>query len=214
MIYLQEILNLTPATPETLDSFINVAQELLVPICERLGANLVIACFSTYEWFLQVTHVFEFYDEEALKEFRIKANQDKKWGEYIAQLEIFAPERRTRLLEPIGAVSPEVLHKAIEESQKKALTVYSLATLEVNPNKMPEFIEWVRKYSKTFPIIASWRPIAGNPNEVNDIWKGAIGPKNYQPAVEGMKEWFRELREMAPKERLVQIFPLPYSQLQ
>ncbi|MHA1915302.1 MAG: NIPSNAP family protein [Promethearchaeota archaeon] len=214
MIYLQEILNLTPATPETLDSFIEVAQEILVPLCERLGARLVIAWFSTYEWFSQVTHVFEFDDEEALKDFRIKTSQDKQWGEYTAQLEKFAPERRTRLLEPIGAVPPDVLYKAIEESQKRALKVYSLATLEVNPKKMPEFIEKVREYSKTFPIIASWRPIAGNPNEVNDIWKGAIGPKNYQPAVEGMKEWFRNLREMAPKERLVQIYPLPYSQLQ
>jgi len=213
MIYLQEILNLTPATPESLDSFIEISQNLLVPICERLGTRLVVAWFSTYEWFSQVTHVFEFANMKTLKEFRIKASQDNQWGEYTAELEEFAPERRTRLLEPIGAVPPEILHKAIEESQKKALKVYSLATLEVTPNKMPDFIEKVKEYSKTFPIIASWRPIAGNPNEVNDIWKGAIGPKNYQPAVEGMKEWFRNLREMAPKERLVQIFPLPYSEL-
>ncbi|MHA2400875.1 MAG: NIPSNAP family protein [Promethearchaeota archaeon] len=214
MIYLQEILNLTPATPETLDSFIEDTQELLIPVFERLGGRLVIAWFSTYEWFLQVSHIFEFEDLEALKDFRIKASQDKQWGEYTAQLEVFAPERRTRLLEPIGAVPPEALHKAIEESQKQGLKVYSLATLEVVPNKMTEFIEKVREYSMTFPIIASLRPIAGNPNEVNDIWKGAIGPRNYQPAVEGMKEWFRDLREMAPKERLVQIYPLPYSPLQ
>jgi hypothetical protein len=206
-------LNLTPATPETLDSFIKVAEELLVPVCERLGVRLVIAWFSNHEWFSQVTHLFEFSDIEALKKFRKEANHDTKWGEYNAQLETYAPERRYRLLEPIGAVPPEFLHKAIEESQQKALKVYSLATLEVTPNKMPEFIEGVREYAKMFPIIASLRPIAGNPNEVNDIWKGAIGPRNYSPAVEGMKEWFRNLREMAPKERLVQIFPLPYSEL-
>ncbi len=213
MIYLQEIYNLTPATPEILDSFIKIAQELLVPTCKRLGSCLVAAWFSTYEWFAQVTHVLEFEDMNALKDFRIKTSQDKQWGEYSAQLEDFAPERHTRLLEPIGAIPPENLHKAIEESQKKALKVYSMAILEVAPNKMPDFIEGVKMGSNTFPIIASWRPIAGNPNEVIDIWKGAIGPKNYQPAVEGMKEWFRGLRELAPKERLVQIFPLPYSQL-
>lgn len=213
MIYLEDTLNITPATPEALDSFIKVSQELLVPACKRLGTRLLVAWFSTYEWFCQVTHVFEFDDMGALKDFRIKASQDKIWGEYTAELEEFAPERRTRLLEPIGAVSPEVLHNAIEESQKKALKVYSLATLEVTPNKMPDFIEFVKEMSKILPIIASWRPIGGNPNEVNDIWKGAIGPKDYQPAVEGMKEWFRNLREMAPKERLVQIFPLPYSEL-
>ncbi len=213
MIYLQEILNLTPATPETLDSFIKMSQNLLVPVCERLGARLVVAWFSTYEWYYQVTHVFEFADMKGLKEFRIKAGQDKQWFEYTVKLEEFAPERRTRLLEPIGAISPDVLHKAIEESQKKALKVYSFATLEVTPNKMTEFVDFVKTLSKNAPIIASWRPIAGNPNEVNDLWKGSLVPKDYQPAVEGMKEWFRELRELAPKERLVQIFPLPYSEL-
>ncbi len=213
MIYLQEILNLTPATPEALDSFIEIGQNLLVPVCERLGARLVVAWFSTYEWYYQVTHVFEFADMKGLKEFRIKAAQVKQWFEYTVKLEEFAPERRTRLLEPIGAISPDVLHKAIEESQKKALKVYSFATLEVTPNKMTEFVDFVKTLSKNAPIIASWRPIAGNPNEVNDLWKGAIAAKDYQPAVEGMKEWFRRLRELAPKERLVQIFPLPYSEL-
>lgn len=49
MINLQEVLNLTPATPETLDSYIEVVQELLVLAYERLGAQLVIEWFSTYE---------------------------------------------------------------------------------------------------------------------------------------------------------------------
>lgn len=213
MIYLQEILNLTPATPESLDSFIEVAQKLLVPACERLGTRLVVAWSSTYEWYTQVTHVFEFVDINALKEFRIKASQDKQWFEYTAELEIYTPERRTRLLEPIGAISPDVLQKAIEESQKKALNIYSFATLEVAPNKMVEFVKFVEALSLSAPIIASWRPIAGNPNEVNDLWKGALIPKNYQPATEGLKEWFRKLRELAPKERLVEIFTLPYSEL-
>ncbi len=206
-------MNLTPATPQRLDSFIEIGQNLLVPVCERLGARLVVAWFSTYEWYYQVTHVFEFADMKGLKEFRIKAGQDKQWFEYTVKLEEFAPERRTRLLEPIGAISPDVLHKAIEESQKKALKVYSFATLEVTPNKMTEFVDFVKTLSKNAPIIASWRPIASNPNEVNDLWKGSLVPKDYQPAVEGMKEWFRRLRELAPKERLVQIFPLPYSEL-
>ncbi|MFX0138562.1 MAG: NIPSNAP family protein [Candidatus Hodarchaeota archaeon] len=213
MIYLEEILNILPAHPENLDKFVDFAKEKLVPVCERLGTRLVTAWFSTIEWFIQVTHIFEFENMDALKDFRIKTSQDKQWGEYAAKLEDFAPERRSRLLEPIGAIPPENLHKAIEESQIKALKVYSMAILEVTPNKMTEFIEGVKLSSKIFPIIASWRPIAGSPNEVIDIWKGAIGFKNYQPAVEGMKEWFRRLREIAPKERLVQIFPLPYSQL-
>ncbi|MFX1455428.1 MAG: NIPSNAP family protein [Promethearchaeota archaeon] len=212
-IYLQETLNLTPATPERLDSLVEISQKLLIPACERLGVRLVVAWFSTYEWYYQVTHVFEFNDIDALKEFRINASQDREWGEYTAELENFAPERRSRLLEPIGAIPPEILHKAIEESQETPQKVYSFANLDVNPNKMIEFVDFVNDLSKNAPIIASWRPIAGKPNEVNDLWKGSLIPQDYQPAVEGSKSWFKRLRELAPKERLVIIFPLPYSQL-
>jgi len=110
-------------------------------------------------------------------------------------------------------VVPEVLHKAIEESQKKPLKVYSLAQLEVAPNKMDDFKTGLKQSINLFPIIASWRPLAGRPNEVIDIWKGDIGPKKYAPALDSTKEFFRIIRENAPKERLIRIFPIPHSQL-
>jgi len=216
MIYLEETLNITPASPDIRDSFIKVAQELLVPACNRLGARLVIAWSGNYEWVMQITQIFEFDDIEALKNFRIKTSQDREWGEYTAQLEVFAPERRTRLLEPIGAIPPETLHKAIEESQKSPLKVYSLAILEVNPNKMSEFIAGVKAGSQVFPIIASWRPIAGSPNQVIDLWKGDVlwstESMAYQPFRKD-QQWVRQLREQAPKERILPIYTLPYSPL-
>ncbi len=216
MIYLEETLNITPASPDVRDSFIKVAQELLIPACKRLGARLVTAWNGHYEWFMQITQIFEFDDIEALKNFRIKASQDREWGEYTAQLEVFAPERRTRLLEPIGAISPETLHKAIEESQKSPIKVYSLAILEVIPNKMSEFIAGVKAGSQVFPIIASWRPIAGSPNQVIDLWKGDVlwSAENlaYQPYRKD-QQWVRQLREQAPKERILPVYALPYSPL-
>ncbi len=216
MIYLEDTLNITPASPDVRDSFIKVAQELLVAASKHLGARLVAAWNGNYEWVMQITQIFEFDDIEALKNFRIKASQNREWGEYTAQLEVFAPERRTRLLEPIGAIPPETLHKAIEESQKSPLKVYSLAILEVNPNKMSEFIAGVKAGSQVLPIIASWRPIAGSPNQVIDLWKGDVlwSAENmaYQPFRED-QQWVRQLREIAPKERIVPIYALPYSPL-
>ena len=216
MIYLEETLNITPASPDVRDSFIKVAQELLVPACKRLGARLVTAWNGNYEWVMQITQIFEFDDIEALKNFRIKASQDREWGEYTAQLEVFAPERRTRLLEPIGAIPPETLHKAIEESQDSPLKVYTLAILEVNPNKMSEFIAAVKAGSQVFPIIASWRPIAGAPNQVIDLWKGdrwwSVENMAYYPFRKD-ERWIRQLREQAPKERILPVYALPYSPL-
>ncbi|MBY8990726.1 MAG: hypothetical protein KGD58_08240 [Candidatus Lokiarchaeota archaeon] len=216
MIYLEETLNITPASQDIRDGYIKVAQELLVPACERLGARLVCAWNGHYEWVMQTTQIFEFDDIEALKNFRINSSQDKEWGKYLSQLEVFAPERRTRLLEPIGAVPPEVLHKAIEDSQKTPLKVYSMAILEANLGKMKDMIGFISAGHKVMPIIASWRPIAGSPNQIIDLWKGDVlfstEAMGYHPFTKE-QQWVRDLRAMAPKERIVPLYTLPYSPL-
>lgn len=215
MLYLEETLNLMPPSPETLDTFVELAQEQLVPVCQRLGSNLVLAWYSDVESFCQVTQILEFENLEALKAFRVKASQDRAWGEYAARLEELAPERRSRLLEPLGPYPPEILHEAAAESQQSPLGVYTLAILEVAPGKMAEFIEALTAGAKNRPtrIVASWRPIAGSPNEVIDVWKGGLRQSAYQPADEDRKQFFRRLRPRAPKERLIPVFTLPYSQL-
>ncbi|MFX1455427.1 MAG: hypothetical protein ACFFDB_08655 [Promethearchaeota archaeon] len=216
MIYLEQTLNITPASPDIRDEYIKIAEELLVPATKRLGARLVAAWNAHYEWVMQITQIFEFADIEALKNFRINSCQDKKWGEYIAQLEIYSPERRTRLLEPIGAVPPEILHKAIEESQKNPLKAYCMAILEANPGKMQDMIAGISAGYKVMPIIASWRPIAGSPNQIMDLWKGDLyfNTENmaYRPFSKD-QQWIRDLRQNAPKERIIPLYTLPYSPL-
>ncbi|NVM31075.1 MAG: NIPSNAP family protein [Candidatus Helarchaeota archaeon] len=213
MIYLEETFNLVPASPEGLDVFVEFAQERLMPVCQRLELRLVAAWYSNVELFSKVTHVLEFDDIEALKAFRIKASQDLAWGEYAARLEELAPERHSRLLEPLETVPPKILHKAIARSQRKPLGVYSLAVLEVAPGKMAGFIAGLKDWVKTLPIIASWRPIAGKPNEVIDVWKGALLQSGYKPADDFSKQFFRQVREIAPREYLRTVYTLPYSQL-
>jgi hypothetical protein len=216
MIYLEQTLNITPASPDIRDEYIKIAEDLLVPTCKRLGARLIAAWNANYEWVMQITQIFEFDDIEALKKFRINASQNKTWGEYMAQLEVFSPERRTRLLEPVGAVPPEILHKAIEESQKTPLKAYSMAILEVNPGKMPDMIAGISAGYKVMPIIASWRPISGGPNQIIDLWKGDMlfNTENmaYRPFSKE-QQWVRDLRENAPKERIIPLYTLPYSPL-
>ncbi|MHA2037139.1 MAG: NIPSNAP family protein [Promethearchaeota archaeon] len=218
MIYLEETFNLLPAHPENLDKFSKFSQEKLVPACERLGARLIAAWTSNVEWFCQVTQIMEFANIEDLKNFRKKSSNDPGWGEYIAELEEFAPERRTRLLEPLGPISPETLHEAIEASQKTPIKVYGLATLEVNPNKMSEFIQGFElgiqnKSPISALIIASWRPIGGSPNEVIDLWKTYSAPKGYQPPDAFIKGFLTPLRDVAPKEHYRGLTILPYSPL-
>lgn len=218
MIYLEEKFNLLPASPVTLEEFVNFAQDQLVPVCERLGARIIASWYTNSEWFAQVTQIMEFDDMDALKSFRMKASQDSGWGEYAARLEEFAPERRSRLLEPLGPVEPKVLHKAMRRSQRRPLKVYLLATLEVAPDKMPEFLTGLEEASKLLPIIASWRPIGGSPNEVIDLWRGIKlitdgFTAGYEPPNDFSREFFTQLRQIAPKEHAELVFTLPYAQL-
>jgi hypothetical protein len=213
MIYLEEVLNLKQASWEALDNYIEFAQKNLVPLCPDVGARLIAAWSSSEEWFCQVKQIFEFDDLEALKTFRMKASQNKSWGIYAAGLEEQAPVRRSRLLEPLGPVPPEVLHQAAAESVKDPNHAYLQAILEVGPDKMTQFSTGLSEGYKNLPIIACWRPISGSPNEVIDIWKSPEPEKAYQPADEWRKQFMRAVREVAPKERVVHLLALPFSPL-
>jgi hypothetical protein len=213
MIYLEETLNLAPASPEALDNFVGFAQERLVPAWQRLGARLVLAWYSDIDWFCQVTQVLEFDDLGAFEAFRAKASQDPEWAEYEARLAEMAVEQGSRLLEPLGPVPPETLHVAIARSQESPVGAYSLAVLQVLPGRMSEFISGLEVSAEALPIVASWRAIVGKQNQVIDLWKGALRQSGYQPADEGTRQFFRPLREIAPRETLRPVFPLPYSPL-
>ncbi len=213
MIYLEETFNLVPASPETMDTFVDFAQEKLVPCYERLGGRLVAAWYSDAEVFAQVMQVLEFDDLAALGAFRAKASHDEGWAECGRLIEELAPERRSRLMEPLGPIAPETLRRAAAESRESPVGAYSLAILEVMSGKMPQFISALEASAKPLPIVASWRTIVGKQSEVTDVWKGALRQSGYQPADEGTRQFFRGVRALAPRERLVVAYPLPYSPL-
>ena len=213
MIYLEETFNLMPASPETMDIFVEFAQEKLVPSSQRLGGRLVAAWYSDAEVFAQVMHVSEFDDLAALGTFRARAADDEAWAACARRLEELAPVRRSRLMEGLSPVPPETTRAAAAQSAESPLGAYSLAILEVNPGMMPQFISGLEASAKAFPIVANWRTVVGKQNEVTDVWKGAFGQAGYKPADEGTKQFFRWVRELAPRERLLIVYPLPYSPL-
>jgi hypothetical protein len=179
---------------------------------ERLGIKLVGAWYSDADAFCQVSHVFEFGSLAALEASQSKAAADAGWVGCQAQIDGMIFARRTRLLEPF-ALPPEALQKGIDESREKPLGVYTLATLEVEPGKMPQLRAAMEAAVKGLPMVANWRSFVGNPNEVIDVWKGGVRQGEYRPSSEGMNAFFRGLRQIAPRERLRPVFTLPYSPL-
>lgn len=205
-IYLEQSFDLSPASPATRDRFVELATSSMMPACERLGARLVGAWFTHVEWYSQIRHVLELDDLAAFDSFR-------QFRELDASIEALAPTRRDTLLEPLGPVPVASLHAAIEAAREQPVEAYSLAVLEVAPGRMAQFTSLLAGAKDMLPIVASWRPIAGNPNLVLDLWKGEIGREPYRPSSDRSEAFFAPLREVAPRERLVHLRPLPYSPL-
>lgn len=217
MVYLEETFNLTHASLEAIDNFVEFVKRKFIPVCSRLGGHLIAAWTSDVEWFCQVRHIIEFDSIEALKQFRINCSLDSAWGKYTAELEEHALVRSSRLLELFGAVSSEAIHSAISRSNADPAGGYLQANLEVAPERMNAFHDGLTSANETLPpscqIIASWKPVSGGPNEVINIWRAPKPINAYQPADDDSKAFFRYVRQLAPKERAIRMLTLPYSPL-
>ncbi len=213
MIYLEETYDLVPASPVTLDKLVALSQERLIKDYEDQGARLVAAWVSDNFQYHRVTHVYELDSLSAFDQFREKGASNSSFQECQTRLEELSPVKQTRLLEPLFPVWADELQKAIAESQKTPLHAYFLAVLETRPEKFKDITAGLADGSGMLPIVASWRPITGKSNCFIDLWKSSLEQKGYQPADDNMKDFFLNLREAAPTERIEHIFTLPYSPL-
>ena len=212
MIYLKETFNLTPASPETRDHFIEFAQSDLMPAYRRLGARLVAAWFSHTEWYGQITQVLAFDSLSGFEAFSTRGRADAGWQRCLQRVEQFAPQRRGQLLEPLGPIAPDALDEAIRESQQTPLNSYTFAVLGGRCRQDG----WVHRQLDRAPRPLSHRRLVarrrGQPQRSDRPLEGALGQEPYQAANERMKA-FCPLREMAPCERLVNLYSVPYSPL-
>jgi hypothetical protein len=212
MIYLEETLNLDPPSPETLDTFVALAQESL-PALERMGFRLAAAWYNDIESFCQVTQVLEFENMAAFEESRARSQHAEPWLAYAARVEELAPRRRTRLLEPLGPIPAERLHDAWKETAEAPLGTYSIAIMEIAPGRMQQLIAGMQAVAANLPMVATWRTIVANQNEVTDVWKGPVRLGGYKRSDERTNAFFRAVRQNAPVERMFPVFTLPYSPL-
>jgi hypothetical protein len=214
VIYLKQDFDIHPASPGTRDRFVELAEKELVPRWRRLGARLVGGWFSNERWFSGITNVLAFEDLSAFGAYRQAAAANAEWQECERQLEEMTLQRFDELLEPLGPVAPEKLDTAIEVARDQPVGAHTLAILEVNPGMMSQFSALLEAGAARLPIIGAWSSVAGNPHQVIDLWSGALGQEGYLPANPKMESgFFLPLREIAPRERLVNLYPLPYSPL-
>jgi hypothetical protein len=215
VIYLQQDFDLHPASPRTRDAFVALAQNALVPAAERHGARLVAAFFSNSEWFFRTTHFLELPSLAAFEAWRAGCRGDAAACDAASRAEALSAARRETLLESVEAIPLEALTRGIERAREKPQGIYTAAHLEIAPGRMADFTKMLAAAGPQLPILASWRPVAGNPALVIDLWKGdpEATYSRYAPTDARANAFMDPLREVAPNERVVRYFPLPYSPL-
>ena len=214
MIYVKHSYNLEPAAPSTRDRVVDVVNKYVLPANERHGARLVGAFYAHEEWFNQVIHLTEFEDLATYQAYREASSSDGDANEGAAQMTNLAPEQRVELLEPFGPVAPERLHEAITRSAEKKVGTYSLAILDVTPSKIEPFHAMLSAGAKNLPIVAALRDVTGNPYRVSDLWAADAAGASYEPNNDQLEAFFGPLRQVAPRERVMRLHPMPYSPLQ
>jgi len=214
MVIFKQTFDLHPASPGTRDRFVEHAETTLVPGWASLGGRLKGAFFSTEEWFYQVTHVTVFADLAAFDGARRAVEQGAEFAALRTGDEALAPRRGTALLEDLGPVTAQRLDDAIAQATEKPAREYTFAILEVLPGRMGDFANLLQLGAAQLPILASWRDVVGDPHRVIDLWRGNPGQAPYAPANPALEAaFFAPLREVAPRERMMRLFPLPYSPL-
>ena len=213
MIFLKQTWNLHPASPATRDRFVEHANDALVPGWASVGGALKGAFFATEEWFHQVIHVTAFEDLAAFDRARQAIESGGEFAELRGTDEALAPERGTALLEDLGPVAAEALDAGIAKAAEKPAGEYTFAILEVDPGRMEDFKKLLGAGAARLPILSSWRDVVGNPAQVIDLWRGNPGQTPYAPSSPQLEAFFGPLREVAPRERMMRLFPMPYSPL-
>jgi hypothetical protein len=215
MIHLQQDYDLHPASPRTRDAFVELSRNDLIPAAERHGARLVAAFFGNQDWFFRVAHFLELPSLAAFAQWRQAMRGDPKACDALREAAALAPNRNETLLESVGAIPQSALEAGIDAAREKPQGIYTAAHLKVAPGRMDDFEKALGASGGRLPILASWRPVAGDPNLVIDLWKGDVEQSyaRYAPANDATNAFMDPLRELAPDERVVRYFPLPYSPL-
>jgi hypothetical protein len=213
VIYLHQTFDLEPASPATRDRFVEHAEATLLPAWAELGGRLKAAFLSSEHWFSQISHVLAFDDLAAFDAARGRIERDSAFAGLREANEALAPVRGDTLLESLGPVADEKLDEGIAHAADEAAGEYMLAILEVAPGRMEDFKKLLSMAAGSLPILASWRDVAGNPARVIDLWRGNPGQGPYAPNSPGLEAFFGPLREVAPRERVERLFPMPYSPL-
>lgn len=220
MFYLIEKMTLQVATPKNLDKFVEFEPNQMLPVYSKCNANLMASWICSAESLMQITNVFELKGLESMNQIYDALNNDSSIEDIVRLSNNLVSETQWQLYQSAGSTFSAAFYQAIEVSQSDPQKVYTVATLQMNRNKMPLLLpKQEAAVDIGMPLIAFMKSVTGTQDEIVDIWKGDFQAAGYQTQAyyESMgmsEEWWDWIRDIAPKEKMVKVSVLPYSPLQ
>ena len=219
MFYLIEKLDLQVATAKNLDRFIEVESHQVLPVYEQYNAKLMASWICSAETLMQITNIFEFDSFEAVRNIYDAINDDHSHQDVFQLSHSLISQMDWQIFCSCGQKFSEAFHQAVQTSQSAPLKTYTLATLELNRNKMPLLVpKQEAAIDIGMPLIAFMKSVTGRHDQIIDIWKGDLQAAGYQTqayyeSIGMSEEWWNWIRDIAPKEKMVRVSVLPYSPL-
>ena len=220
MFYLIEKLTLHVATPKNLDEFVAFESNQMLPVYNKYDANLMASWICSAESLMEITNVFEIKSLETAYKIYDALNHDGSIEDIVQFSNSLVSKTHWQLYRSVGSKFSDAFHQAIETSQSAPSTFYTVATLQMNRNKMPLFLpKQEAAVDIGMPLVAFMKSVTGRHDEIVDIWKGDLQAAGYQTqayyeAIGMSEEWWDWIRDIAPKEKMVKVSVLPYSPLQ
>jgi len=219
MYYLIEKLSLQVATPKNLDRFIEIESHQILPIYEQCSASLMASWISSAETLMQITNIFELAALDATVKIYDAINDNSTHKDARQLTRSLISETDWQLFHSCGQKFTEAFRQAVRSSHSAPLQSYTIATLELNRNKMPLLLPTQEvAIDMGMPLIAFMKSVTGKHDQIIDIWKGDLQAAGYQPqayyeSIGMSEEWWDWIRDVGPKEKMIKVSVLPYSPL-
>jgi hypothetical protein len=216
MNYLVERLILHKATIRNLEYLVELETEITSRMYPEKGARLMAAWMGNSETLLQVTQVSELENLEAALSLSQAFFMDLDRDE-AQQLQSLVFQRNLQVYRSEGEVFTQAFRRAVEKNQSSPVKTYTVATLDVRPAKMKEFVAKQEvAMNMGMPMVAFIRSVTGRQYQVIDLWEDDLQAVGYQPqsfydSIGRTEEWWNWIRDVAPREKMEKVSMLPYS---
>ncbi|NYB73787.1 NIPSNAP family protein [Sedimentibacter hydroxybenzoicus DSM 7310] len=209
---IEQFIDFSPPMPMSTDEYVELANKYLLPAQERLGFRVIGAWEYDSSRLSSIYQILGFESLEDIARFEKLRKEDADFAAFETRVEELAPEKQEHILKV-------ALDNSIAYSTEPH-GVYSMAFLDAHAGKLQTVVDMALESSaveiNNSRITFTATRLTGKRNVMLDLWYGHLGRERdgYAPyPVEGHDYMRNQLRAVTYDEKILYMYPLPYSPL-